>query len=769
MMLSEDDEKTGFRDNRNVVGSHPNSNRPIQNMSIEAGYHDNYNDYDDYSDSNNYDHSGGDDNGDKRDEILQDAWEEYRVAVEILRMGGGNAQAYRAQQAGMGVGDVPYNWRQKRRMRYFYRCMLPVLAVVIFIAVMSNMRTIVDINSNENVNFDDMSGRVAQVASLVVQQGWSDPKEVAAMGTPQWQAAQWLGELDPFELDLDALQNFTASTIDEHINDDNDSDKEQVARLVEFQQRYVLAVIYYALNGANWVDELNFLSKESVCSWNKEWESTTEGLAPLLPVGADCLDDGNNHNHTQITQLWLPANNLLGSVPKEIGFLTALQELNLYGNHLTGTLPDSMSQLTQLRSVSLHNNTLTGPLPVSLLGDALPQLAALNLAHNQFSGGIPAKRLSKMTSLHTLNLGHNPALYVPDIKALAVSGLSVQFMPALRHLWLSGCQIHGTLGGNWVKTHWAALESIDLSGNSIKGSIPDTFFQLSSLTVLDLHGNGLTGKWPQLDMHNGGSQLKFLALQENSLTGAIPTRIGTFFRDQLTHLDLSKNKFSSTIPKEIYQLTNLVYLFLAFNDFEQGDIPDALAELTQLVDLSLKETNRRGTIPDVIGKHLSKLVLLDLDGNEMYGSIPSSLGDLGRLRFLFLSHNRLDGLIPASFGTLHKLETLLLQNNQLTGKTPAGLCPSSPGQKAVAGIANLDVFMADCVHIKDSPSKFNNQIADGEVECTCCTVCCEDSDTELEVCHTHSWYGELDPIWEYKYTRTVYLTHNGDLEFPASP
>jgi Leucine-rich repeat (LRR) protein len=868
-------ETTGYRDNVHHQNNSRNSSRNNRNnrnqnrntLSIEA-----YADYDDelppaWSDEHDHGHENDNDNAE-----LPSAWEEYRTQHQ---------QQHQHQTSGLfapggnysNSSPSAYNWRQKRRMRYLFRLGLPCCAVILLLAVGSKIAHRNN-NNKTDYTFDNMSVRAARVASLVTAMGWSDPHIVGTIGTAQWQAAQWLGELDPYALDFSALDRTVTAILyppllsvpsvpsvkngtgtdtgtgadsgtDTGTGTDTDTgtdpadsdadpaapaidvskdDYEQAAQLTEFQQRYVLAVLYYALNGANWRYELNFLSAGSVCSWHQMWNASADAIAAedststssssgtgnetetlLIAVGADCL------NGNQIKELILPGNNLRGQIPTEIGLLTVLKEVNWYGNALTGTLPDSMSQLSELRYVSLHNNSLTGPLPSFWLfgtkspstsdSDSTtvapaPELVTLNLAHNQFTGTIPPPpppphHLASASALVTLDLGHNN-LHVPNIQRLAAQAINVEYMPALRNFFLQGNNVNGRLDNDdkWVAQHWAALEVIDLSDNDLHGKLPESLFALSRLTVLDLHGNGLTGSFPKLpttsidpagdvdgDTSSGSSQLRFLALHENSLTGAIPTHIGSFFKDQLIHLDLSKNKFGSAIPTEIYQLTNLVYLFLAYNNFEQGPIPDEIGDLTNLVDLSLKETNRRGTIPDVIGNQLSNLALLDLDGNEMFGTIPSSLGDLEHLRLLFLSHNMLDGKIPTTLGKLHAIQFLLLHSNQLTGKAPLEICERSNSgwgsSLTNANLAVLDVFMADCVHSQDNPGKFNNQVADVEVDCPCCTVCCEDSATELQVCNTHEWYGAQDPIGDYRYartrTRTAYLFNDGDLVFPALP
>jgi Leucine rich repeat len=52
-------------------------------------------------------------------------------------------------------------------------------------------------------------------------------------------------------------------------------------------------------------------------------------------------------------------------------------------------------------------------------------------------------------------------------------------------------------------------------------------------------------------------------------------------------------------------------------------------------------------------------VMLDLDTNDLEGTIPRVLGDLENLKFLLLNRNQLSGSIPNSFEQLTKLGKLM--------------------------------------------------------------------------------------------------------------
>uniref|UniRef100_A0A6N2M9N4 Leucine-rich repeat-containing N-terminal plant-type domain-containing protein n=1 Tax=Salix viminalis TaxID=40686 RepID=A0A6N2M9N4_SALVM len=81
-------------------------------------------------------------------------------------------------------------------------------------------------------------------------------------------------------------------------------------------------------------------------------------------------------------------NNFNGEIPKLIGKLNGLRQLNLSHNSLTGQIPLSSGMLFNLESLDLSSNLLTGRIPQQLA--FITFLAVLNLSHNQLEGAIPS-------------------------------------------------------------------------------------------------------------------------------------------------------------------------------------------------------------------------------------------------------------------------------------------------------------------------------------------------------------------------------------------
>ncbi len=108
-----------------------------------------------------------------------------------------------------------------------------------------------------------------------------------------------------------------------------------------------------------------------------------------------------------------------------------------------------------------------------------------------------------------------------------------------------------------------------------------------------------------------------------------------------------------------------------------GSIASSVENLTELTTLDLSNNNFSGNIPAALF-NLSSLNTLDLSFNKFSGAIPNvSLTGLNNLSTMDLSNNQLTGTIPTSFNNLQNLYTLDLSNNLLSGTLPSLISDSS--------------------------------------------------------------------------------------------
>ena len=106
------------------------------------------------------------------------------------------------------------------------------------------------------------------------------------------------------------------------------------------------------------------------------------------------------------------------------------------------------------------------------------------------------------------------------------------------------------------------------------------------------------------------------------------------------------------------------------NNFS-GEIPTEIGAMTNLQYLFLANNQgfEPGPIPDTF-KELTQLKELSLKGTQRFQNLPEFVSTLGRLILLDLSSNDMYGKLPSSYGDLVNLQFMLLNGNDFSGEVP---------------------------------------------------------------------------------------------------
>eukprot|EP01083_Nonionella_stella_P263938 895961_1 len=105
-----------------------------------------------------------------------------------------------------------------------------------------------------------------------------------------------------------------------------------------------------------------------------------------------------------------------------------------------------------------------------------------------------------------------------------------------------------------------------------------------------------------------------------------------------------------------------------------------------VIGIDLNHNNLAGTLPSEIGD-FSKLTSLILSNNAIHGPIPSEIGNLHKIVHIDMTHNKLNGSVPDVFENLKAIEVVNFANNYLTGNIPPSMMENC-GKLSKLHIAN---------------------------------------------------------------------------------
>jgi len=239
----------------------------------------------------------------------------------------------------------------------------------------------------------DMATRSTAITDIL--SNVSDPLDFL-ITSPQNQAREWLDEID-----------------DSILCPNEDS---------AIFQRYIAALLYYAMSGPEWnsckaalerddtsnCNGTRWLSSDNECEWfgltcNRDSTLTKIELSDNN-LGGELFSElfrlsaleGITMDHNQ---------DITGTIPPGLANLQKLQFINMDDNTLYGSIPEELYSITTLQAIDLNDNQLTGPITDSI--GNLSKLVVLQLHNNLLNGPVPSMGLLQLQDLGTSLLHYN--------------------------------------------------------------------------------------------------------------------------------------------------------------------------------------------------------------------------------------------------------------------------------------------------------------------------------------------------------------------------
>ncbi|KAG0477982.1 hypothetical protein HPP92_012701 [Vanilla planifolia] len=370
----------------------------------------------------------------------------------------------------------------------------------------------------------------------------------------------------------------------------------------------------------------------------------------------------------RVTAIQIGNQSLAGTLPPDIGNLTALNRLELQNNQIYGELP-SLARLSSLQVLLLHNNKFSS-IPASFFS-GLTSLTSAYLDDNPFKTWQLPSSLRDAGGL--VNFSANSANVsgsLPDFLATA--------FPSLDHLALAYNVLSGSLpaafAGSGIRSIWLNNQ---VGGAALSGCI-SVVQNMTSLEELWLHSNSFSGPIPEL---SGLLSLRDLQLRDNQLTGPVPSSIAAI--KSLTRVTLTNNLLQGPLPNfpSSIKVVDLDAKTESFCLLKPGASCDSRVNVLLSIAKSFNypasfAKNWKGNDPcsgewmGITCDEQGNLTVINFQNMGLNGTISPDFAKLPALRKLLLSNNNLTGVIPATLTGLAFLSDLDISHNMISGKVP---------------------------------------------------------------------------------------------------
>ncbi|CAN1813679.1 Receptor-like protein EIX2 [Linum perenne] len=390
-----------------------------------------------------------------------------------------------------------------------------------------------------------------------------------------------------------------------------------------------------------------------------------------------------------LSSLYLDGAGFGGVIPHQLGNLSHLQQLGLQAGDYV-MYSDSLQWILGLHSLEyldLSNVDLSNATDWLNMVNILPTLSELYLSKCQIRY-IPPVANVNLSLLSALDLYHND-FPRSSLFSWASHLHSLTYLDlGLNHF--ANNSISGSLPVLFGEM--TSLNHVDISRNKIIGMIPESFGMLAELTFADISQNSMKGVvFPEIHFANLSNLASFLAFDNQMVLRTkpewVPSKhlaeldLGSWYvgpgfphwlqtLEQLMSLDLFNSGISEPIPEWFWNMSSQFYYLNFSHNQIPGKLPHVISVNSNLSLFDFSFNCLEGPMPLIS----SNLTFLDLSNNLLSGKLLKFLcfnpNQMKEMEFLNLQGNHLTGEIPNCWKAWQRLKAIKLGSNKFSGKIP---------------------------------------------------------------------------------------------------